>query len=76
MGTFYRDLFSRRGLCVTATQNSSRAVILEAEDGRGSTVARVAIRSSFDNVQAFLAVTNEWVEAGAQKPGGSTFRAG
>ena len=54
---FYRELFDSRGFNVTEIQNSSRGVILEAEDARRSTVARVAIRGSFDTVHGFIAWT-------------------
>ena len=60
VGQFYRDLFTKRGLASGYMQNSSRAVILEAEDRHRDTVARVAIRGTFDTARAFFAVTDEF----------------
>jgi len=55
---FYRDLFTRRGMSVMAVQDSSRATILEAEDGAHNSVARISIRGPFDTANAFLACTH------------------
>ncbi|MGH8540266.1 MAG: hypothetical protein ACRETW_07155 [Stenotrophobium sp.] len=60
MSQFYRDLFGSRGKQVSVIQNDSFAVILEAEDAHEDTVARIAIRSSFDTAYGFLAWTSEF----------------
>jgi hypothetical protein len=60
VGQFYRDLFRARGLRVSVIQDSSRAVILEAEDEHSNTLARVSIRGSFDTARAFFAVTGDF----------------
>jgi hypothetical protein len=57
---FYRNLFATRGCTVTAIQDSSSATILEAEDSKRNTVARISIRSSFDTSYAFLAWTRDF----------------
>lgn len=66
VGQFYRDLFTGRGLHASYMQNSSRAVILEADDGHSNTLARVAIRGTFDTAHAFFAVTEDFYRRGAQ----------
>jgi hypothetical protein len=57
---FYRTLFTSRGKRVTVIQNSSQAIILEAEDEKHNTVARISIRGSFDTARGFLAWTNDF----------------
>ena len=57
---FYRALFLSAGDKITTIRDSSRGIVLEAEDTRGNTVARIAIRSSFDTATAFLAWTPEF----------------
>ncbi len=57
---FYRNLFTRRGKRITVIQNSSRAIILEAEDEKHNTVARIAIRGVFDTARGFLAWNNDF----------------
>ena len=66
VGQFYRDLFTRRGLKASFMQNSSRAVILEAEDEHLDTKARVAIRGKFDTAHAFFAVAEDFYRGGAK----------
>jgi hypothetical protein len=60
VGQFFRDLFNRRGLAWGYMQNSSEAVILQAENRRRNTVARVSIRGTFDTARAFFAVTDDF----------------
>jgi hypothetical protein len=55
---YYQEVFRGLGKKPTVIQDSSRAIILEAEDGDQNTVARVAIRGSFDTAYGFLAVTS------------------
>jgi hypothetical protein len=57
---FYRNLFASRGRRVTVVQNSSRAIILEAENESHDTVARISIRGSFDTARGFLAWTKDF----------------
>jgi hypothetical protein len=57
---FYRDLFTKRGKKISVIQSSSEAIILEAEDEKEDTVARISIRGSFDTSQGFLAWTDEF----------------
>jgi|SRR5579883_1046765 len=57
---FYRNLFASRGDRVTVMQNSSRAIILEAENEDHDTVARISIRGIFDTSQGFLAWTKNF----------------
>jgi hypothetical protein len=57
---FYRNLFTSHGKRVTVVQNSSSAIILEAEDEDRDTVARISIRGSFDTAQVFLAWTTKF----------------
>jgi len=54
---YYTDLFRGMKKKTNVVQDSSRAIVLEAEDGDQNTVVRVSIRSSFDTVYGFLAVT-------------------
>jgi hypothetical protein len=54
---FYRNLFTSHGKRVSVVQNSSSAIILEAEDEDRDTVARISIRGSFDTARGFLAWT-------------------
>jgi len=53
---YYRDVFRGLGKQIDPVIDSSRAVILEAEDGIGDTFGRVSIRSSLDTSYGFLAV--------------------
>jgi hypothetical protein len=53
---YYQDLFRGLGKKIDPVIESSRAVILEAEDGIGNTFGRVSLRSSFDTSYGFLAV--------------------
>jgi hypothetical protein len=57
---FYRTLFTSRGNGVTVIQNSSQAIILEAENEKHDTVARISIRGAFDTAQGFLAWTTDF----------------
>lgn len=57
---FYRALFQSRGDKVTTIVESSRGIILEAENARGDTLARVATRSPFNTATAFVAWTQEF----------------
>lgn len=57
---FYRDLFLSRQDKVTTIRNSSRGIVLEAENQRGNTVARIAVRSSFEMATSFLAWNQEF----------------
>jgi len=59
---FYRDLFTSWGKRVSVMQDSSSAIILEAEDEDHNTVARISIRGSFDTVQGFLSWTNDFTK--------------
>lgn len=54
---FYRDLFTGRKQRITTIQNSSSAIILEAENEDQDTTARISIRGSFDTARGFLAWT-------------------
>ncbi len=54
---FYRDLFTNRRQRITTIQNSSNAIILEAENEDQDTVARISIRGSFDTARGFFAWT-------------------
>ena len=53
---YYQDLFRGLGKKMSPILESSRGVILDAEDGIGETFGRVSIRSSFDTSYGFLAV--------------------
>ena len=53
---YYRELFRGLGKKVSPVAESSRQIVLEAEDGAGDTFGRVSIRSSFDTCYGFLAV--------------------
>ena len=55
---FYRDLFAKKGKRVSVVKNSSWGIILEAEDEKEDTVARISIRGSFDTTQGFLSWTD------------------
>jgi hypothetical protein len=57
---FYRELFAKKGKKISVVQNSSEAIILEAEDEKEDTVARISIRGSFDRSQGFLSWTDEF----------------
>jgi hypothetical protein len=57
---FYRELFLSRQDKVTTIRNSSRGIVLEAENQSGNTVARIAVRSSFEMVDSFLAWNGEF----------------
>jgi len=52
---YYQDLFRGLGKKMTVVQDSSRAIVLEAEDGNRNIVARVAIHESSDTSYGFLA---------------------
>lgn len=54
---FYRELFASRRKRISVIQNSSEAIILEAENEDQDTVARISIRGSFDTARGFLAWT-------------------
>ena len=57
---FYRSLFTKKGMHISLIENSSEAIILEAENEKEDTVARISIRGSFDTSQGFLAWTDEF----------------
>ncbi|HEY3837216.1 MAG TPA: hypothetical protein VGL72_11625 [Bryobacteraceae bacterium] len=57
---FYRTLFQSRQERVTVIQDSSRGIVLESEDARGNTTARVSICSTFQVVDAFFAWTRDF----------------
>jgi hypothetical protein len=57
---FFRELFLSRQDKVTTIRNSSRGIVLEAENQRGNTVARIAVKSSFEMVDSFLAWNGEF----------------
>jgi hypothetical protein len=57
---FYRNLFIKTGKRISVVKNSSEGIILEAEDEKENTVARVSIRGSFDSSRGFLAWTDEF----------------
>jgi hypothetical protein len=57
---FYHNLFATRGKQVMVVQNSSQAIILEAENEHHDTVARISIRGEFDTARGFLAWTNDF----------------
>jgi len=56
VGQFYRDWFASRGWHTSVMQDSSGALILEAEDAQGSTKARVVLRGSVDSAAGFLTI--------------------
>jgi hypothetical protein len=60
---FYRALFQSRGNKVTTIVESSRGIILEAENARGDALARVATRSPFNTATAFFAWTQEFANS-------------
>lgn len=57
---FYHALLTREGRTITAVQDSSRATILDVEDKRRNTVARVSVRSAFDTSYVFFAWTADF----------------
>lgn len=57
---FYRSLFQARGSKITTILNSSSGIILEAENDRGDTLARVSTRSPFDAASTFVAWTQDF----------------
>jgi hypothetical protein len=56
VANYYQKLFRGLGKKTTVVQDSSQAIVLQAEDGNQNTVARVAIHGSSDIAYVFLAV--------------------
>ena len=57
---FYRTLFANEGFRISGLQDSVHFTILDVEDKRHNTVARVSMRSAFDTSYVFIAWTADF----------------